>query len=320
VRRPSASVIGAALVLAALLQLADVRLAASQTMTVAARFTAEAPSADPWDPIWSRVVPGELPLSAQLIVAPKGGTREHVRVRAVHDRTTLFVLLEWPDATAERRIDGVDAFADAAALQFPAGGGTSVPPLCMGSPTAGVNIWHWKAAWEAGGSDPTRIASAFPRVAVDPYPFATDPLYAPARALGNSLAQREHASSVENLRAGRYGTLTAAVDQPVAGAGEWRDGTWRVLFRRALEAPADGDVAFAAGRSVDAAAALWDGASRERNGMKAVSAFFALRVTDSPLPPAPLPLIPWLLLAPLAIAVFLGIIVLVARAGARSRP
>lgn len=319
-RRPSVGVIGAAIVLAALLQLADVRLAASQTTTVAARFTAEAPSADPWDPLWSRVVPAELPLSAQRIVAPKGGTRDRVRVRALHDRTRLFVLLEWPDASAERRIDGVDAFADAAALQFPAGGGTSVPPLCMGSPTAGVNIWHWKAAWERGGSDPTRIASAFPRVAVGPYPFATDPLYAPARALANSLAQREHASSVENLRAGRYGTLTTAVDQPVAGAGEWRDGTWRVLFHRAFEAPADGDTAFAIGQSVDAAAALWDGASRERDGMKAVSAFFALRVTDSPLPQAPLPLFPWLLLAPLAMVGFVVIIIFVDRAGSRSRP
>lgn len=319
-RWPSVGVIGAALVLAVLLQLADVRLAASQTTTVAVRFSAEAPSADPWEPLWSRVVPAELPLSAQLIVAPKGGTRDRVRVRALHDRTTLFVLLEWPDASAERRIDGVDAFADAAALQFPAGGGTSVPPLCMGSPTAGVNIWYWKAAWERGGSDPTRIASAYPRVAVDSYPFGDDPVYATASALGNSQAQREHPSPVENLRAGRFGTLTTAVDQPVAGAGEWRDGTWRVLFRRALEAPADGDAAFAVGQSVDAAAALWDGARRERDGMKAVSAFFALRLTEHPVPPAPLPLIPWLLLAPLAMVGFVVMIVLVDRAGRRSRP
>lgn len=310
--RRSIGLLAAALLAALALQLADIRLAAAQTTTLVARRAPEVPTNDPWDAIWSRTGSVQLPLSAQLVVAPKGGSRESVRLRAMYDDARLYVLLEWTDATPDRTIGSVTAYTDAAALQFPAASTTTVPPLCMGSPTAIVNIWQWKAAWqEDATTDFTRIASAYPRVAVDPYPFdpypfGGDPVYAPARDLGNLAAKPDRASPVENLHAGQYGTLTTAAAQPVRGTGTWRGGTWRVLIYRDLAVPDEGDVRFAAGDAVDAAVALWDGGAAERSGMKAVSAFFTLRLTDAGIWAPQLPLFPWLLLAPLASALLIG--------------
>jgi len=178
-----------------------------------------------------------------------------------------------------------------------------------------VNIWQWKAAWqEDAASDFTKIASTYPRATVDQYPFAADAEYAPARRLGNLAARADRASPVENLHAGQYGTLTTAAAQPVAGTGAWRGGTWRVLLHRDLVVPGEGDVRFAVGEAVDAAVALWDGGAAERDGMKAVSAFFTLRLVGTPISPPQLPLFPWLLIAPLASALLIGLLMLVGRA------
>lgn len=267
------------------LQFADVRLAASQSPTlIASRARAVSPT-DPWDPVWQQARFLDLALSAQLVVAPRGGSREQMRARALHDGARLFVLLEWRDATRDVAIDGVTAYSDAAALQFPGASTVEVPPLCMGSPTAIVNIWHWKAAWQEDvARDFTKITTAYPRSAITQYPFGEDPVFAPARDLGNLFARRERTTSMENLHAGQYGTLATARAQPVGGAGVWRDGTWRVLFWRDLEPVQDGDARFAVGDATDAAAALWDGAARERDGMKAVSQFFVLRIGERALP------------------------------------
>lgn len=309
------ALLGASVALALILQVAGIRPAASQVTTVAALYATAVPR-DPWDARWNDVRPAELALSAQLITPPKGGTRDRVTVRALHDRREIVVLLEWADATADERIGGVDSYSDAAALQFPAAGGTGVPPLCMGSPTALVNVWQWKAWWQTDASG--GIAATYPRARVDSYPFADEAVFAPARLLADPVAQLTHASPVEELRAAQYGTLTPAASQSVGGIGAWRDGTWRVLFWRTLEASADDATPFAVGSDVDAAAALWDGSSRERDGMKSVSAFFTLRPMAAPLPAPPLPYFPWLLLWPIGTAALLAVIFAIDRLGKRS--
>ncbi len=312
--RRSLALLGLILVASLGLQLGDTRLAASQTITVLARAAPDVPTSDPWDDVWLRTSAVGLPLSAQFIVAPKGGTRDHVTVRALHTAERLFVLLEWSDRAADSMIGSVTAYGDAAALQFPAASTTEVPPICMGSPTAIVNIWQWKAIWqEDAARDFTKIATTYPRASVDMYPFENDPVYAPARELGNLQATRPRTSAVENLHAGQYSTLTSASAQPVSGFGVWREGTWRVLFWRAFAADAEGDVRFALGDSVDAAVAIWDGGAGERDGQKSVSAFFALRVADRGLTPPRLPVFPWLLLWPAATALLLGALWLIGR-------
>lgn len=314
--RRRAAVVAAALLAALALQLLDVRLAASQSATLSARLAQDVSTSDPWDAVWERSSSLDLALSAQLVVAPRGGTREALRARALHDGRRLFVLLEWRDATEDARIDGVTAYSDAAALQFPAASTAETPPLCMGSPTAIVNIWQWKAVWQTDAQqDLARIVTSKPRAWADLYPYAGEPVFAPARALGNLVARPDRVSPVEDLHAGQYGTLTTAKDQPVGGIGAWRAGTWRVLFWRDLASGQDGDASFGVGGAgVDAAAALWDGSAAERDGLKSVSQFFVIRPVTLPAT-AELPFWTAALIVLVPMAIFVGGMTWLARSG-----
>ena len=164
-RAASRGLLVACVLLAALvLQLLDVRPAASQSATLSARLAADVSTTDAWDPVWEGSSSLDLALSAQAVTQPRGGTRDRVRARALHDGRRLYVLLEWRDASEDSRIDNVTAYSDAAALQFPAASRAEAPPLCMGSPTAVVNIWQWKAVWQSDARyDEARIATSKPR-------------------------------------------------------------------------------------------------------------------------------------------------------------
>ncbi|MFQ6019356.1 MAG: ethylbenzene dehydrogenase-related protein, partial [Dehalococcoidia bacterium] len=157
--------------------------------------------------------------------------------------------------------------------------GETVPPFCMGDPNAHVNIWQWKAAWQAdieqGFVD---VEDAYPNTQVDLYPFEEEEIFNPARALGNVAAQVDRTTAVDNLLAGSFGTLTQAPDQGVQGWGEWRDGRWLVVFARDLQVNSD-YTQFAEGDNTSVAFAVWDGAAGERDGMKSVSQFLTLDVS-----------------------------------------
>jgi len=86
--------------------------------------------------------------------------------------------------------------------------------------------------------------------------------------------------SVETLAAEGFGTLTAQPTDGVEAKGVWKDGVWRVVFTRPLRAaPADHRVPLdpAAQGLVPVAFAIWNGEARERNGMKRLSGWHALR-------------------------------------------
>src|SRR3990172_4215417 len=144
------AVVAAAVVLAVALTVADRRLAASQTVTLVAGRSEEAiPLDDPSAGVWKRSVPIEVPLSAQRSVPPMGGGTRTVTARALQDGTRLYICLEWSDDTRDLTTDRVTDFSDAAAIEYPVTPGEQVPPFCMGSTDAPVNIWQWKAAWQA---------------------------------------------------------------------------------------------------------------------------------------------------------------------------
>ncbi len=164
-------------------------------------------------------------------------------------------------------------------MQFPVTPGVTVPSFCMGDPTAPVNIWQWKAAWQTDIEQGfVTVEDAYPNVHVDRYPFEDEAVFYPARAVDNVSAQTDRTTPVDNLLSGSFGTLTQTPDQVVQGSGEWRDGEWRVLFARDLTL--DGDYAqFADEESSNVAFAVWDGDKSERDGMKSVSQFLTLDVS-----------------------------------------
>ena len=209
-------------------------------------------------------------------------------------------MLEWEDETRNDTTVRVQDFRDAVALQFPLV--TDQPYFCMGQPGGNVNIWQWKADWQAEMVAWQDVDTAYENMYVDRYPFAAtgieakraSPLdyselsYVPALSAGNLLARPKRPSSVEDIIAGGFGTLTSQSlqGQNVQGFGEWTDGRWRVIFRRALSSEELEDVQFRRGKVYSMALAAWDGANDERNGQKSTSQWVSLRLDRvSPLTP-----------------------------------
>lgn len=230
---------------------------------------------DPSDPQWERVDSVRVPLNP---LWPEPYPIPAVAVRALHNGSTLAVLLQWRDEILDGAPIRVADFQDAAALQFSLSG--RFPFLGMGDPANPVNVWQWKAGWQQAmdGARPD-VQTVYPAMHVDVY---TDPpmqaLYRTAEAAGNLLASQTMRSPVEDANARGFGTMTSQppAAQNVGGRGVWRDGSWSVVFHRELGSPDPGDVQFAPGQTVPVAFAIWNGAQRDRNGRKVVSNWFRL--------------------------------------------
>ncbi|MFN8545714.1 MAG: ethylbenzene dehydrogenase-related protein [Candidatus Binatia bacterium] len=110
---------------------------------------------DPEGPAWrgaraERLAMAGTPVGMQPTAAIRAawatkpvGAVGAVEVRAVHDGTVLAFHLTWEDATENRVLGDTTAFPDAAAVVLPAAAGA--PLITMGSATAPVNAWYWRA-------------------------------------------------------------------------------------------------------------------------------------------------------------------------------
>lgn len=234
-------------------------------------------SADPLNPVWERVAPVEVNL---MTLWAREKTIRALRVRALYTQNDLALCIEWDDPTADLAASRPQAFADAVAVQFPLGAKT--PSFTMGEKGAGVNIWYWRP--DNGLKAMTdSFTKTYPNLAIDDYPFGTDTLYATARAAGNGLYSVAPQSSVTELNADGFGTLTPQpdADQQIRGSAVWRAGRWRVVMVRPLKTESSRDHQLSPGEMVPAAFAVWDGSQRDRNGQKAVSIWQRLRLEKS---------------------------------------
>jgi DMSO reductase family type II enzyme heme b subunit len=73
----------------------------------------------------------------------KIGAVERVTVAAVHTVRELAFRLEWADPTENRDLTDTTSFPDAAAVLLPSTHDSVV--MTMGTPTAPVNAWYWRA-------------------------------------------------------------------------------------------------------------------------------------------------------------------------------
>lgn len=82
---------------------------------------------------------------------------------------------------------------------------------------------------------------------------------------------------VETLAAEGFGTLTPQAPDGVRVRGAWKDGAWRVVFRRAFAAGKGDALRFDPERGLPpVAVAVWNGEAAERDGLKRLSAWLAL--------------------------------------------
>jgi len=116
---------------------------------------------DPTSAVWGSIPASTLalkgtPLGTQPTSYTRGafkgrkvGAVPSVQVRACHDGETVFVHLEWADAT-ENRGEADVIFPDGAAVVFPVG--ADAPINTMGNERQAVNAWQWRADASEGRS------------------------------------------------------------------------------------------------------------------------------------------------------------------------
>ncbi|MBI3960069.1 MAG: hypothetical protein HY328_14750 [Chloroflexi bacterium] len=281
----------AILLLAAALTFWQTPLVSSQGLTVTAAYVdGDLPADDPLSALWEEAAGVEIPLSAQVIVRPIfPETRvKSMTARSLYNGESLAFLLEWEDATDNSQTVRVQDFRDGAALQFPLLEGQ--PFFCMGQEGGNVNIWHWKADWQADMLAVGDVETVYPNMHIDYYygteesddprtAAYTDVAYVTARAADNLFAAPLRTTPVEDLIAGGFGGLTSQGmgGQNVQGYGVWQDGRWRVIFSRALTSAEAEDASFAPDKVYSVAFAAWDGANGERNGAKSTSQWVSLQ-------------------------------------------
>ena len=179
----------------------------------------------------------------------------------------------------------------------------------MGQSGGTVNIWRWNAEWQRDlGKDSAGlwdVDDQYPGIYWDYY--FEEPAggvtymdrigrslgpFNPGIWSGNIMSDPTlRLSSVEDLNANGFSTLTTQPHQDVIGNGLWEPfgsikggcctgPTWRIVMKRALQTQDPNDVQFKGGASVPVAFAVWDGANVERNGMKGISTWFMLKMPD----------------------------------------
>jgi DMSO reductase family type II enzyme heme b subunit len=230
---------------------------------------------DPMDSYWESLDPVRVPLNP---LWPEPNQVYAVAVSAVTDGKKLAVLLQWRDELPKRTAIRVQDFQDAAALQFSLTGKYGF--LGMGDKQNPVNLWNWKAGWQAeieSGTAPD-MDMVYQSMHVDAWTFTN---YNTAASSGNVISQR-HRSPIEDATASGFGSFQSQpIDQQnVQGKGIWHDGFWSVVFIRDLKSKEAGDVQFAAGKAVPVAFAIWNGEQFDRNGRKMVSNWYQLVFDD----------------------------------------
>ena len=258
-----------ALIVGIMLTIGQVPLAVSQPVTIPVKAIKGVIPMDGANPIWEGVPGVIIPLSGQTITTPMHPniSVKSVFVKAVSNGKDLGLRLDWSDQTKNDTAIGPQDFRDQAAVMFPVNTAGAPPFQCMGQSGGTVNIWRWNAEWQKDlGKDSAGMWDVD-----DQYPGIFWDYY------------------FEDLNANGFSTLTTQAHQDVIGNGVWEPSgslkgggytgpTWRVVVKRSLETSDANDTQFKAGASVPIAFAIWDGSNIERNGMKALSTWFTLKL------------------------------------------
>ncbi len=250
-------------------------LLAPEDNTIRVRKVAKLPT-DPMAASWESVDPARVPLNP---LWPEPNQVYAVAVSAMTDGKQLAVLLQWRDELPHNTAIRVQDFQDAAAIQFSMTEGYGF--LGMGDVQHPVNLWQWKAGWQAEAEQghPPDMDSVYQSMHVDRWTFTN---YNTAASSGNVTSQ-PHKSPIEDANARGFGSFTSQpmAQQNVGGKGIWHDGFWSVVFIRDLKSKDKEDVQLAKVRSVPIAFAIWNGEQGDRNGRKMISNWFQLVFDDA---------------------------------------
>jgi hypothetical protein len=208
---------------------------------VVATQVAEAPQGV-GDPVWAKVRPVHLPTTTP----DRNGVRLIV-FRAITDGRSLFLLAEWPDATPDMTFAALGTSEQQSRLlrdelEVLLARSGDVHPYSGAARKDSAGAWVWKAQWQTA-VDKGRVAAIHrqdSREYVDYYPSPGDPVFVPARYLGNpnTLEDRTSAAEWRLHLPDRSGLI--GVGNELYGKGIWQDGRWRVFLQAPLPTSEDG--------------------------------------------------------------------------------
>ena len=304
--------ISGTLALALLLAMIGIPLAVSQPVTIPiANITGDI-EMDGANPAWESVPGVVVPLSGQTITTPMHPniSVKTVMIKMATNGKEFGVWTNWGDQTLNNTTIGPQDFRDQMAIQFPVHNAGALPFQCMGQSGGTVNIWRWNAEWQkdlgAGVAGMWDVDQQYPGIAWDyyyeepsggvTYPDRIGRSAGPFNEgiwSGNIMSDPAlRISSVEDLNANGFSTLTTQATQNVVGNGLWEPygalkggccngPTWRVVMKRSLTTEDPNDIQFKPGSNFPVAFAVWDGSNVERNGMKGISTWFTAHMPNS---------------------------------------
>ncbi|MEO5360845.1 MAG: ethylbenzene dehydrogenase-related protein [Nitrospirota bacterium] len=185
-------------------------------------------------------------------------------IKAVHNGKTIAIQLTWADKS-ENVENAIDSFRDSVALMFPVTAMAFNPSPLMGSKGEPVNIWQWRADWQAEKEKRRNLDKRQPQqegihvgmsdeIMKTEYPGKPSP----------------DATMIEYVSEG-YGTITKLKDQPVKATGHYKDGKWTVVFVRDINRASGSDAELLPGKKTFVNVAVWNGQNSDVNGSKAIS-------------------------------------------------
>ncbi len=297
------------LVVGVMLTIGQVPLAVSQPVTIPVGTIKGPIPMDGANPLWESVPGVLIPLSGQTITTPMHPniSVKTVMVRMATNGKEIAIWANWGDQTQNNTTIGPQDFRDQLAVQFPVQTSGAPPFQCMGQSGGVVNIWRWNAEWQydlgRGVAGMWDVDNQYPSIAWDFYyeePAAGVTYmdrtgrslgpFNPGIWSGNILSDPDmRTSTVEDLNATGFSTLTTQASQDVYGYGAWEPygamkggccsgPTWLVVMKRTLKTSDPNDVQFSGGASIPIAFAVWDGQNVERNGMKGISTWFTAKM------------------------------------------
>ena len=267
------------------------------TGTITARKVTGSFSLNPTHPLWDDAPASQIPV---MLLWQRQQAADTVSVKAAHNGSEIAFLLEWEDWEPAARFIRHQDYTDGAAIQFSLS--AEPPHFTMGEKDGTTNLWYWRADRQMDLARFQDVEDVYPRVVADDYQFAKDrypkdierpghlavlsvpahdPLYLAGVSVGN-LVSTWRTSAVEDLNAEGFGTLTAQKkqEQNVTGQGFWLNGVWKVVFVRSLKSEDPLDVQLAPGAQTPVAFAVWDGSQGDRDGQKAVTTWYDLRLDE----------------------------------------
>ena len=200
------------------------------------------------DPRWEKTVPSTFFLVPQIIGQERFFTpsNDTITARSLYNDTGIAILLEWDDRTRSipgdetaEKISDPEIAQDAVAVQLPLTipQGGEKPYFGMGDAAHPVNIWHWRSG-TTGEPQSVNLINALGFDEIEPRD---------AEAAG------------------------------ISAHGDYDNGTWRVLLRRALKAPdQDKDIELVEGRMIPIAFAAWDGSNSEKESRHSMTPWYWL--------------------------------------------